>query len=254
MGSGVKFLDIVEDSLFGTLQRTGGFHFERNGCGSEQQRIRDGNAHHAFGKISAEGGIAASGAAGQIACLDRAGIIVLAVIDQHFAVVRDQDLLGAPFIKLLGGGAAVGQTGEDLGFCRIGFEKIEIGKAHLLKSGTKIAVLSIGFIGNNVDLALDKVSNSDEIAHYDFGFVKPLDEKLLHEIFSSFETIITIEDGAIKGGFGSAVIEFASENSYKNSIKTLGIPDNFIEHGTVDELQQICKIDVKSLEKLFSTI
>ena len=77
---------------------------------------------------------------------------------------------------------------------------------------------------------------------------------MLHEIFNSFETIITIEDGAIKGGFGSAVIEFASENSYKNSIKTLGIPDNFIEHGTVEELQQMCKIDVKSLEKLFSTI
>jgi len=134
------------------------------------------------------------------------------------------------------------------------FQNVEIGKAHLLKNGTKIAVLSTGFIGNNVDLALDKVSNADAIAHYDFGFVKPLDEKLLHEIFNSFETIITIEDGVIKGGFGSAIIEFASENNYKNSIKTLGIPDDFIEHGTVEELQQICKIDVKSLEKLFSTI
>jgi 1-deoxy-D-xylulose-5-phosphate synthase len=134
------------------------------------------------------------------------------------------------------------------------FEKIEIGKAHLLKSGTKIAVLSTGFIGNNVDLTLDKVSNADEIAHYDFGFVKPLDEKLLHEIFNSYDTIITIEDGVIKGGFGSAIIEFASENNYKNSIKILGIPDSFIEHGTVEELQQICEIDVKSLEKLFSTI
>ncbi len=134
------------------------------------------------------------------------------------------------------------------------FEKIEIGKAHLLKSGTKIAVLSTGFIGNNVDLTLDKVSNADEIAHYDFGFVKPLDEKLLHEIFNSYDTIITIEDGVIKGGFGSGIIEFASENNYKNTIKTLGIPDDFIEHGTVEELQQICKIDVKSLEKLFSTI
>ena len=70
MDSGVKFLDIVEDSLFGTLQRTGGFHFERNGCGSEQQRIRDGNAHHALGKISTEGGITASGTARQIACLE----------------------------------------------------------------------------------------------------------------------------------------------------------------------------------------
>jgi 1-deoxy-D-xylulose-5-phosphate synthase len=134
------------------------------------------------------------------------------------------------------------------------FQNIEIGKAHLLKSGTKIAVLSTGFIGNNVSLAFDKISNTDEIAHYDFGFVKPLDEKLLHKIFNSFETIITIEDGVIKGGFGAAIIEFATINNYKNTFKTLGIPDGFIEHGTVEELQQICKIDVKSLEKLFSTI
>ena len=130
------------------------------------------------------------------------------------------------------------------------FEKIEIGKAHLLKNGTKTAVLSTGFIGNNVSLALENL-NSSEIAHYDFGFIKPLDEKLLHEIFSSFENIITIEDGTIKGGFGSAIVEFASENNYSNSIKTLGIPDHFIEHGTVEELQKICKIDVKSIENIF---
>lgn len=134
------------------------------------------------------------------------------------------------------------------------FEKIEIGKAHLLKSGTKTAVLSTGFIGNNVSLAFDKISNADKIAHYDFGFVKPLDEKLLHEIFNFFENIITIEDGVIKGGFGSSIIEFASENNYKNTIKSLGIPDIFIEHGTLEELQQMCKIDVKSLEELFSII
>jgi 1-deoxy-D-xylulose-5-phosphate synthase len=81
-----------------------------------------------------------------------------------------------------------------------------------------------------------------------------LDEKLLHEIFNFFENIITIEDGVIKGGFGSSIIEFASENNYKNTIKSLGIPDIFIEHGTLEELQQMCKIDVKSLEKLFSII
>ena len=81
--------------------------------------------------------------------------------------------------------------------------------------------------------------------------VQPLDEKLLHEIFSSFEAIITIEDGTIKGGFGSAIVEFSAENNYSKPIKVLGIPDNFIEHGTVEELQKICKIDVKSLENLF---
>jgi 1-deoxy-D-xylulose-5-phosphate synthase len=134
------------------------------------------------------------------------------------------------------------------------FEKIEIGKAHLLKEGSKIAVLSTGFIGNNVNLAFAEIENPEEFAHYDFGFVKPLDEILLHEIFKTFETIITLEDGAIKGGFGSAVIEFASLHNYSSKIKTLGIPDTFIEHGTVSELQQICKIDVKSLEILFSQI
>lgn len=131
------------------------------------------------------------------------------------------------------------------------FEKIEIGKAHLLKNGTKTAVLSTGFIGNNVSLALKNLNQLETIAHYDFGFVKPLDEKLLQEIFNSFENIITIEDGTIKGGFGSAIVEFASENNYSKSIKVLGIPDVFIEHGTVEELQKICKIDVKSLENIF---
>lgn len=131
------------------------------------------------------------------------------------------------------------------------FLNIEIGKAHLLKKGTKVAVLSTGFIGNNVSLALDKMKNADAIAHYDFGFVKPLDTALLHEICKTFSTIITIEDGAIKGGFASAIIEFASENNFKNTIQTLGIPDAFVEHGTVDELQKICKIDVESLVEIF---
>jgi 1-deoxy-D-xylulose-5-phosphate synthase len=131
-------------------------------------------------------------------------------------------------------------------------EKIEIGKAHLLIKGTKTAILTTGFIGNNVTLALDKISNASEIAHYDFGFVKPLDEALLHEIFQSFEKVITIEDGVIKGGFGSAIVEFASEHHYKNPIKTLGIKDAFIEHGTVAELQKISEIDADSIVKSIS--
>jgi 1-deoxy-D-xylulose-5-phosphate synthase len=130
------------------------------------------------------------------------------------------------------------------------FQTIKIGKGHELKEGTKTAVLSTGFIGNNVTLALNEISNSDAIAHYDFGFVKPLDESLLHDIFASFETIITIEDGVIKGGFGSAIIEFAAENNYATPIKVLGIPDVFVEHGTVEELQKICGIDVESIMKL----
>jgi 1-deoxy-D-xylulose-5-phosphate synthase len=126
------------------------------------------------------------------------------------------------------------------------YKPIEIGKAKCLKSGTKTAILSTGTIGNNVVEGLNKIENND-IAHYDFGFVKPLDEKLLHEIFSQFETIFTIEDGTIIGGFGTAILEFAAQNNYHSNIKILGIPDNFIEQGTVSELQQICGIDVEGL-------
>jgi 1-deoxy-D-xylulose-5-phosphate synthase len=133
------------------------------------------------------------------------------------------------------------------------YEKIKIGEADCLKSGTKIAVLSTGSIGNNVIEALNECSNSSAIAHYDFPFIKPLDIKLLKSIFSVFERIITIEDGTVNGGFGSAILEFAAANSFKNEIKILGIPDQFIEHGTVNQLQQLCKIDVKSLINLFST-
>lgn len=132
------------------------------------------------------------------------------------------------------------------------YNKIEIGKADCLQKGSKVAVLSNGTIGNNVTLAIAKQQHPETIAHYDFSFVKPLDESLLHTIFEKFENIITIEDGVIKGGFGSAVLEFASSHNYTSKIKTLGIPDEFIEQGTVDELQQYCKIDVKSLEMLFS--
>jgi 1-deoxy-D-xylulose-5-phosphate synthase len=91
-----------------------------------------------------------------------------------------------------------------------------LSKAHLLKKGAKTAVLSTGFIANNVSIALENLNQPETIAHYDFGFSKPLDEKLLHEIFSSFENIITIEDGTIKGGFGSAIVEFASKTIIQN--------------------------------------
>ncbi|MEC4004162.1 1-deoxy-D-xylulose-5-phosphate synthase [Flavobacterium sp. SUN052] len=132
------------------------------------------------------------------------------------------------------------------------FEKIEIGKAIKLKKGKKVAVLSTGTIAQNVTLALNELPNSDRIAHYHFGFVKPLDEKKLHKICQKYSTIITIEDGVINGGFGSSILEFSASNDYVNEIFIKGIPDNFIEHGTVEELQQICKIDVKSLSFLFS--
>jgi 1-deoxy-D-xylulose-5-phosphate synthase len=132
------------------------------------------------------------------------------------------------------------------------YKKIEIGKANYLKEGSITAVLSNGTIGNKVTLALAKLNNSETIAHYDFAFVKPLDENALHAIFNEFEKIITIEDGVIKGGFGTAILEFASQNKYPNPILNLGIPDEFIEHGTVEELQKYCKIDVESLISILS--
>ncbi|MBS7252804.1 1-deoxy-D-xylulose-5-phosphate synthase [Flavobacterium branchiicola] len=132
------------------------------------------------------------------------------------------------------------------------YDKIKIGEAHCLKNGNLTAVLSTGTIGNNVTEALNQCSNSDTIAHYDFPFIKPLDNNLLHDIFTRFKTIITIEDGTVNGGFGSAILEFAAAHNFKNDIKILGIPDDFIEHGTVSQLQQLCKIDVKSLINLFS--
>lgn len=132
------------------------------------------------------------------------------------------------------------------------YEKINIGEGNCLKKGTKTAILSTGAIGNNVIEAINQCPNSDDLAHYDFPFIKPLDINLLNDIFSSFQNIITIEDGVKKGGFGSAVLEFAAANNLKNDVKILGIPDEFIEHGSVLQLQQLCEIDVKSLINLFS--
>jgi 1-deoxy-D-xylulose-5-phosphate synthase len=129
------------------------------------------------------------------------------------------------------------------------YQKIEIGKGVCLKKGNKIAVLSIGTIAKNVKEAIDFLENKTKISHYDMRFVSPLDEQLLHEIFKKHRTIITIEDGTIQGGFGSAILEFATEYSYPTKIKILGIPDEFIEHGSVFRLQLKLGLDAKSLAK-----
>jgi 1-deoxy-D-xylulose-5-phosphate synthase len=134
------------------------------------------------------------------------------------------------------------------------FKKIAIGKGLQLKTGTKKAILSIGTIAKNVTDAIELTDNSSEIAHFDMRFVKPLDESLLHEVFKNYKNIFTIEDGTIKGGFGAAILEFASENGYQNKIKLIGIPDNFIAHGSVSELQHAVGLDANSLAKLFSKI
>ncbi|MEK8178797.1 1-deoxy-D-xylulose-5-phosphate synthase [Flavobacterium buctense] len=134
------------------------------------------------------------------------------------------------------------------------FQKIELRKAQKLKKGKKVAILTTGTIADNVTAALAEIEDDGHFAHYHFGFIKPLDEKKLHKICDKFSTIITVEDGVTTGGFGSAILEFAAKNDYVNEIFLCGVPDYFIEHGTVDELQQFCNIDVDGLKSLFSTL
>ncbi|MFD1292813.1 1-deoxy-D-xylulose-5-phosphate synthase [Lutibacter holmesii] len=129
------------------------------------------------------------------------------------------------------------------------FSTIKIGKGNCISEGNKIAVLTIGTIGNKI-IELQPEFPKNEVAHYNMRFVKPLDTELLHQIFKKFNSIITIEDGTIVGGFGSAILEFAANNNYKNNtIKTLGIPDQFIEHGTVDELFSSLHLSKNELKK-----
>ena len=125
------------------------------------------------------------------------------------------------------------------------FEKIEIGKGERLKQGTDLAILSIGTMAKNVEDAIIDL----DVSHYDMQFVKPLDEGLLHEIFKTHKIIITIEDGSIVGGFGSSILAFANSHNYKQHIEVLGIADEFIEQGTVLQLQQLQELDSASITK-----
>jgi 1-deoxy-D-xylulose-5-phosphate synthase len=134
------------------------------------------------------------------------------------------------------------------------FASIEIGKGVCLKEGSKIAVLSIGTIADTISEAIRLSEKSAEIAQYDLRFIKPLDEKLLHQIFKEHQTIITLEDGVVAGGFGSAILEFSATNKYQNKIKVVGIPDTFIEHGTVLELHKKIGLDAESLAIVFDGI
>ncbi|KZS39439.1 1-deoxy-D-xylulose-5-phosphate synthase [Aquimarina aggregata] len=127
-------------------------------------------------------------------------------------------------------------------------QKLEIGKANCLNKGTKIAIISTGTIAHNVTQAIETIE--ENIAHYHFGFIKPLDTTLLQKILQQYQTIITVEDGVIKGGFGSSIIEFANQYKFKNNITSLGVPDQFIHHGTTDELYEICGISIKGIQKV----
>tara|TARA_R110002124_G_scaffold17532_2_gene73118 strand:+ start:111408 stop:113198 length:1791 start_codon:yes stop_codon:yes gene_type:complete len=134
---------------------------------------------------------------------------------------------------------------------QVPFSEITIGKGTLIKEGSHIAVLPIGNMLNNTLTALHSISSSEKLAVYNMRFIKPLDEQLLHKIFADFSTIVTIEDGVVAGGFGSAVSEFASKNNYQNRLLLLGVPDVFPEHGTVPELHDWAGI---SSEKIKETL
>jgi len=131
------------------------------------------------------------------------------------------------------------------------FEEIEVGTGRVLREGSDVAVLTLGPIGNNAAQAIDSLKAEGctaSIAHYDMRFVKPLDTRLLTDIAHRFNRIITIEDGIRAGGFGSAVLEWMSDNGYHPEIIRMGLPDEFVEHGKVEELQKIVGIDTESIK------
>ncbi|PIF06624.1 MAG: 1-deoxy-D-xylulose-5-phosphate synthase [Draconibacterium sp.] len=130
------------------------------------------------------------------------------------------------------------------------FKKIEVGKGRKLADGSDVALVTIGKSGVYANRAVKSLEKKEiSAAHYDMRFVKPLDTELLKEIFEKHSKVITIEDGVIQGGFGSAVLEFMVENGYTAKIKLLGIPDRFIEHGTPEELYCECGIDTHGITK-----
>ncbi len=134
------------------------------------------------------------------------------------------------------------------------FKKIKISKGEKLSDGTELAIISVGSIAENVRMAIDSIEEKAKVAHYDAGFVKPLDEAMFHEIFSTFTQIITVEEGVLSGGFGSAILEFAAKHNYIGMIKCLGIPDQFIEQGNMAQLYEIVKLDVKSIANTIKSL
>ena len=133
-------------------------------------------------------------------------------------------------------------------------QEIPVGTGRKLKAGHDLAILTIGPIGYDAETAIIRAEKKAKeqkkeisIAHYDMRFLKPIDTTLLQEIGSQFDRIITIEDGVLTGGLGSAVVEYMNEHGFKPQIVRMGLPDSFVEHGTVKELYQICGIDEDSI-------
>ena len=130
-------------------------------------------------------------------------------------------------------------------------EEIPVGKGRCLKKGKDIALLTLGPIGNTAARAIERYEQEtgQSVAHYDLRFLKPLDETLLHEVGKNFTRIITVEDGVLKGGMGTAVLEFMANNGYTPQVVRIGIPDHFVEHGTVKQLYHLCGMDEEGIIK-----
>jgi 1-deoxy-D-xylulose-5-phosphate synthase len=127
-------------------------------------------------------------------------------------------------------------------------KEIKVGTGRKIKSGEDVAILTIGPIGNYAIKACENLAEQGiSAAHYDMRFAKPIDELMLHEVFGKFKHVITVEDGCVQGGMGSAVIEFMADNGYTAQVKRLGIPDQYIEHGTQDQLYAECGYDVAGM-------
>ena len=129
------------------------------------------------------------------------------------------------------------------------FEEITVGTGRCLRAGTDVAVITLGPIGNDVAKLLDEMQGTKQVAHYDLRFVKPLDEKLLQDIGSKFNKIITIEDGVRNGGMGSAVMEWMADHGFRPQIVRMGLPDAFVEHGSVAQLRKLVGLDADSIRK-----
>ena len=134
---------------------------------------------------------------------------------------------------------------------RCPLEMVAVGTGRKLHEGSDVAVLSVGPIGNDVAKAIEELSSvagAPTVAHYDMRFVKPLDEQLLHEVGKRFSRVITIEDGVRNGGMGSAVMEWMADHGYRSRVQRMGLPDAFVEHGTVNELHKLVGLDIESIK------
>ena len=136
---------------------------------------------------------------------------------------------------------------------RTPFKELTVGKGRCMQKGEDIAILSIGAIGMEVAKAIEK-GTPRSVAWYDMRFLKPLDEELLHEVFRKFKKIITLEDGTIVGGLGSAVLEFMTDHGYNAKVVRLGVPDHFVEHGSQQQLYKDCGYDAESIYQQICTI